>query len=81
MLEEDLNVRVTIKLPPELRISRRPDKEGELIPLGDEVIFDIEAKQYEHYVPLAEITVEAEGKTLTHKLFYWTDKGRIVDGR
>jgi hypothetical protein len=61
-------------LPAETRIRRLPDENGD-------VIFDIDKQAAEHYVPLVTLEVAVDGKTLPYSLFYWTDKGRIVDGR
>ena len=67
-------MRIKLTLPPDLRIRRLPDEDGV-------VIFDIDAKEHESFVPLVTLTVAVDGKTLTESLHYWTAKGRIVNGR
>ena len=67
-------MRVKLTLPPDLRIRRLPDEDGV-------VIFDIDAKEYESFVPLVTLTVAVDGKTLTESLHYWVPKRRIVNGR
>lgn len=67
-------MRIKLTLPPQVRIRRLPDEDGA-------VIFDIDAKEYETFVPLAIVSVAAAGKTLVESLHYWVPKARIVNGR